>query len=146
MRDKRYANMNKNQLTASAQASINCYHIGKERQPVLVIDDFLDNPDKLIRSACETAFTPGHGLFPGHRASAPKAYTDTLEMALPGLLTEVFGTQPQDIKQVESSYSLVTQPPATLHPLQRIPHFDSPNPRELASIYFLCNQHSPDYS
>ncbi|WP_339617476.1 DUF6445 family protein [uncultured Gilvimarinus sp.] len=132
-------------LSANPSAHIECRHIGREQQPVLVIDDFLNNPDWLVKRASEAPFKPDPGLFPGHRTPAPSVYTDALERALPPLLAKVFDTRPGDITRVESSYSLVTQTPASLKPLQRIPHFDSRHPRELASIYFLCNRLNEQY-
>ena len=128
------------ELSASPKARIECRYIGVEQYPLLIIDDFLNNPEWLVEQASQADFAPNQGLFPGHRAAAPSAYTDALERALPPLLADVFGTRPGDINRVESSFSLVTQAPKSLKPLQRIPHFDSRNPRELASIYFLCNR------
>ncbi|WP_052481196.1 DUF6445 family protein [Gilvimarinus agarilyticus] len=133
------------ELSANHRAHIECRHIGRERYPLLVIDDFLTAPEQLVELASRAEFKPTQGLFPGHRAPVPRAYTDALEHALPPLLADVFGTRPGDIKRVESSYSLVTQPPTSLKPLQRIPHFDSRDTRELASIYFLCNRLSKRY-
>lgn len=132
-------------LKANTHALIECQHIGREQQPVLIIDNFLSDPESLIELAASAEFRADGGLFPGHRAPAPALYTQVLEQALPSLLAETFGTRAGDIRQVESSYSLVTQPPESLKPLQRIPHFDSRKPQELASIYFLCNQQQQQY-
>ncbi|UTF61335.1 DUF6445 family protein [Gilvimarinus sp. DA14] len=123
------------------------YHhkMGAERQPVLIIDDFLLNPDALIEHACRCNFAREKKLYPGHRAEAPDVYTQALRSALPQLLSRVFDTRPGDINAAESSYSLVTQAPETLQMLQRLPHFDSLNGRELASVYFLCNRDSERY-
>ncbi|MDO3381990.1 DUF6445 family protein [Gilvimarinus algae] len=131
--------------SANPKAQIQCVHIGKEQQPVLIIDDFLTAPEALIERACELDFAPEQKLYPGLRAEAPRAYTDAMEAMLPPLLARHFGTRAGDITRVESSFSLVTQAPHTLSPLQRLPHFDSRNRRELASIYFLCNQSSQRY-
>ncbi|WP_269745913.1 DUF6445 family protein [Gilvimarinus polysaccharolyticus] len=132
-------------LFTNSTARIKRRYIGRERQVVLIIDNFLNNPEWLAEQALSAAFKPDQGLFPGHRAPAPSAYTNALEGALPPLLADAFGTRPGDISRVESSYSLVTQPPSSLKPLQRIPHFDSRHPEELASVYFLCNQSTEQY-
>lgn len=137
--------MNHSPLHANSNAQIHCQVIGREQQPVLIIDNFLSDPDCLVQQATTADFQPDKGLFPGHRAPAPEAYTQALEQSLPGLLARFFNTQPGDIRQVESSFSLVTQTPETLKPLQRIPHFDSRKPKELASIYFLCNREQAEY-
>lgn len=137
--------MSQTPLYANSNARIACHSIGREQQPVLVIDNFLSDPDSLVEQATNAEFNPDQGLFPGHRAPAPDIYTKALEQALPGLLAQCFDIQPGDIRQVESSFSLVTQPPETLKPLQRIPHFDSRKPKELASIYFLCNREQHTY-
>ena len=121
------------------------HEMGSERQPVLIIDDFLLNPEALIEYACQCEFAPEKKLYPGHRVNAPDVYTRALRTSLPQLLARIFNTQPGDINAAESSYSLVTQAPATLKVLQRLPHFDSLNRRELASVYFLCNREREEY-
>ena len=126
-------------LQVNPNARLTLHSIGRERQPVLVIDEFLADPASLINEAQAADFRPEAGFFPGHRAPAPMRYTQALEQALPTLLAKTFNTQPGDIRQVESSLSLVTQSPETLKPLQCIPHFDSRRYTDLATIYFLCN-------
>lgn len=132
-------------LRPSDSVSIECVHIGKERQPVLIIDNFLESPESLVETACQLTFTPETKLYPGIRCSAPPAYTDCMEANLPPLLEHYFGTQPGDINRAESCFSLVTTPPDQLKLAQKLPHFDSKNPRELASIYFLCNRTNENY-
>ncbi len=126
-------------------ARIYHHQIGAERQPLLIVDDFLLNPDALIEYACQCEFIPEKKLYPGHRVEAPEVFTQALRAGLPALLSRIFGTQPGDINAAESSYSLVTQTPETLKVPQRLPHFDSLNGRELASVYFLCNRDSKRY-
>ncbi len=134
-----------NDVHVNPRARIYHHTMGAEQQPVLIIDDFLLNPDALIEHACQCDFAPEKRLYPGHRVKAPEVYTQALKTSLPELLARFFDTQPGDINAAESSYSLVTQVPATLKVLQRLPHFDSLNRRELASVYFLCNREREEY-
>lgn len=113
--------------------------IGRERQPVVCIDHFLEGAEALRAHAiAQGGFHDNTGFYPGLRTPAPRAYYQVLYENLPGLIKEVFGLGPDELASVESSYSLVTTPPEALHPVQRIPHFDSNSPTELAMIHFLC--------
>lgn len=113
--------------------------IGRERQPVVCIDHFLEGAEALRAHAiAQGGFHDNTGFYPGLRTPAPRAYYQALYENLPGLIREVFGLGPEELASVESSYSLVTTPPEALHPVQRIPHFDSNSPTELAMIHFLC--------
>ncbi|MDO3386924.1 DUF6445 family protein [Gilvimarinus sp. SDUM040013] len=125
---------------------IECVKIGSEQQPVLIIDNFLQDPLPLIDTASKSHFATEHKFYPGVRCPAPELYTLAMQSILPELLEQYFAVKPGDISRADSSFSLVTTPPEKLFLLQKLPHFDSNNPKELASIYFLCNQHQDQYS
>lgn len=127
------------QLRRSPGARLRVDYPGAERQPVVCIDDFVDRPGALRADAIARGdFHDNTGLYPGHRRAAPRAYYQLLYENLPGLIEEVFGISSGQIASAESSYSLVTTPPAELKPMQRVPHFDSARPTELAMIHYLC--------
>ena len=45
--------------------------IGSEQAPLLVIDNFVSNPDRLVRKAASSQFRPGGQFYPGIRIEAP---------------------------------------------------------------------------
>lgn len=113
--------------------------VGEEQQPVVVIDNFLDGAERLVDYISETGgFLPESGFYPGMRTASPRSYLMALFSFLPPILEQAFGADRDEFAKVESSYSLVTTPTEDLSFIQRIPHFDSNDPGELAMIHFLC--------
>ena len=112
--------------------------IGAEGAPLLVIDQLVADPDRLVRKAERGHFTPQGAMFPGIRMRAPLSYEAFLEKLLRPLMGEVFGLPPQArLAFPMCHYSLVTQPPEKLVFLQRIPHIDSATGRGLATVHYL---------
>lgn len=116
---------------------VNVDHIGHSGQPVIVIDDFLINPEDWVSYATSgVVYRQTSQFYPGIRAESPIEYRNTLKELLPELICEVFGWKSGQI--TESSLSLVTKLPAELSPGQQIPHFDFTDPNMLAILHYLC--------
>jgi hypothetical protein len=111
--------------------------IGTEGAPLLVIDDVVADPDRLVNKAARCRFAPQGAYFPGLRAKAPASYEHFLESLLAPLLREHFGIEPGRFAYPMCHYSLVTAPPEKLHFLQRIPHIDSTGGDGLATVHYL---------
>ncbi len=112
--------------------------IGTERAPLLVVDQAVADPDRLVRKAQRGHFTPQGALFPGLRLRAPLSYEAYLERLLRPLLAGHFGLPAQGrLRFPMCHYSLVSQPPQTLAFLQRIPHIDSVAANGLATVHYL---------
>lgn len=112
--------------------------IGAEGAPLLVIDQAVADPDRLVRKAARGHFTPQGAMFPGLRLRAPLSYEVFLERLLRPLLADHFGL-PADgrMKFAMCHYSLVSQRPERLVFLQRIPHIDSAAANGLATVHYL---------
>jgi len=110
--------------------------LGREGAPLLVIDRFVADPDKLVRKAARSHFAPQGTMFPGIRARAPLAYEVLLERLLRPLLPDL-GLRPGRFSFPLCHYSLVVQRPETLSFLQRIPHIDSTTAQGLATVHYL---------
>lgn len=111
--------------------------LGNEGAPLLVIDDVVADPERLVRKAAGHGFVAQTTMFPGVRAPAPFAYRHFLESTLkPGLL-EYFGLPPGRFEFPMCHYSLVTTPAARLAFLQRVPHIDSVSGDGLATVHYL---------
>lgn len=111
--------------------------IGRERAPLLVIDNFVKHPDDLARQAVPRHFVQGGQFFPGIRSKAPRSYQRFLLSGLEELLADFFALETSRLKLSMCHYSLVTTRPEDLVMVQRIPHFDHVGRERLASIHYL---------
>lgn len=110
-----------------------CLRMGKEGVPLWLIDDAHPHPEQLIACASDQTFAAtGGDLYPGLRAEAPPAYRDWLH----GLLTPILNAP--DLQILRSSFAVTTRDPASLLPIQRIPHFDTVDSAILAAVHYLC--------
>ncbi|MEZ0469244.1 DUF6445 family protein [Luteimonas salinilitoris] len=111
--------------------------IGAEQAPLLVIDNVVADPQRLVRKAAGRHYTGQHSMFPGIRARASLSYEYFLEALLKPLLDDGFGIKTGRFRFPMAHYSLVTLPPQRLAFLQRIPHIDSVSGNGLATVHYL---------
>ena len=112
--------------------------IGAEGAPLLVIDQAVADPDRLVRKAARGHFRPQGTLYPGLRIRAPLFYEAFLEQLIRPLLAEHFGLPPRArFSFPMCHYSLGTLPPEKLVFLQRVPHIDSVASNGLATVHYL---------
>ena len=115
-------------------------------QRIVFIDNFLQDPQALVEVACQSRFEPPAAWaeqkgYPGLRASAPAAYTQTLTELLDPLIKVNFQVPEHlRVKVGLSAFSLTTTPPDALGPLQRTPHFDASTPYYTAALLYLCDE------
>ena len=121
----------------SADATVTVEKIGKETLPVLVIDNAVSNPEAFIELAHQQTFSDPGGLFPGVRATLDSVFRDSLLETLEPLIESTFALK-SDRWTVESDFSLVSKQTEELHPLQCIPHYDTPRWARLAVLHYLC--------
>jgi len=112
--------------------------IGNSGAPVLVIDDFYPDPERLVAQA---ESLPGYSrtskFYPGVRAQGSLDYVRTVRDLLRTLAPQMFGA-PNDIVPRECNFSLVTFRPEDTVPFQRIPHFDGTDMNNIAVLHYLC--------
>jgi hypothetical protein len=113
--------------------------IGKEKAPLLVIDNLAARPEQLVEAAVALNFTPLGRMYPGIRAQAPQPYMEFLVGRLSKLLLDFFQLKGTKLGFSLCHYSIVTTPPEKLQLLQRIPHIDSTDGHGLATIHYLFN-------
>lgn len=113
---------------------------GKEQLPVLVIDNFLQDPESLVEHASQQAFELSSPFYPGPRTIAPKKFQLLLMSTLQQHAPQIFALTGTKLHLALCHYSLVTTPPDQLKLLQRIPHFDSIETNALASVFYLFKQ------
>jgi hypothetical protein len=125
--------------------TLQAYSVGREREPVLVIDNVLSDPQALVEAAAATEFSPlkpGGNFYPGVRAPAPRAYARNVLAGLRPLIGHVFGPAATGEARVSCALSLMTLAPAALVVAQRLPHFDTADGGQLAVLHYLCG---PDH-
>lgn len=114
--------------------------IGLEKEPVIVIDNFLKDPEALVEYAASNRnrFTQDTKYYPGLRMPCTIEYMQTVHHHLFRLMSEVFQL-PQSGIQGQSFFSIVTLPGEKLGLMQRIPHYDIADKANLAMIHYLCS-------
>ncbi len=110
--------------------------IGREREPVVVVDDFVPDPGGLRMVAAGQTFAPDTGHYPGLRAPVTPAYLEATGRTIAGVLREVFGSA-GDATLFGAWYQIVTTQPAALSLVQRVPHFDAVEPGRVAIVHYL---------
>ncbi len=119
------------------------HEIGQEKNRVLVVDDFMDEPRRLIEQAARMApFKPeAETYYPGLRRlitlddrDSDRHVSEALN-ALAPLIGKAFGVR--RFMPTESSFCMVTRRPETLSPGQRLPHYDQVDPGYFAVLHYL---------
>ena len=111
--------------------------IGSERAPLLVIDNFVAEPHKLVQRASWRQFNIRSPNFPGIRSEGPLSYQNLFTQQLRSLLIDYFQLPSSSIRISACYYSLITTSAEDLEPIQRIPHIDSVSATGLASVHYL---------
>jgi hypothetical protein len=111
--------------------------IGAEKAPLLVVDNFIADPLRLVRRAATRQFRSGGANYPGIRTDAPLAYQQLIRDHLRTRLFDFFGLTGTSLAFSMCHYSLVTTPAQQLTLLQRIPHVDSVDGAGLATVHYL---------
>lgn len=120
-------------------ADIRIEHIGEERQPVIVIDDFTPDADRLRAAAEALDYQVMGRHYPGLRAEVAAADVEAFLKPVQSLIAETFGFRgPTDV--ISAGYSIVTTRPSELTPIQRLPHFDGLEAERVALLHYLNGQ------
>lgn len=110
--------------------------LGREREPVAVIEDFAADPDALRAAAAAGVFEPAGQHYPGIKTPLPASYLRDQRGLLATVMSQVFGVT-GSARVLEARFSIVTTPPAELSLQQRLPHVDALEPGRLALIHYL---------
>jgi hypothetical protein len=117
--------------------------VGREREPVLVIDQVMSDPRELVDFAAhEVRFEPpppAENYYPGVLGAAPLTYVSALVAALRPEVEAAFELQGVAPVRATCNYSMVTFPPERLVMAQRMPHVDTDDPLQFAILHYLCD-------
>lgn len=117
-------------------SDITVHRIGREQQPLVIIDNFAPDPDALRAAAIAAEFGPALHHYPGIRAPLPASYMPTQQPVIAEVLADIFA-QPGPMDLIDASYSMVTTDPAALSIHQRLPHCDAFAVERIALIHYL---------
>jgi hypothetical protein len=115
--------------------------VGGEQHPVMIVDNVLDRPERMIEAASQAAFyTPKHTNYPGFNAPLPLGYCHTVVNTLRGPIEAAFGLACASRLKYFGFFAVATISAAQATPIQKIPHHDSPDPNRLALVHYLCGE------
>lgn len=125
------------------QFTVRTMTVGRERQPVIVIDNALRDPHGLVEFAARRVrfrrLKGDANYYPGVRAQVPQPYLATLYGAIKPLMRDTFGFPVDGAFKANCSFSIATTPPHQLNLFQRMAHFDTVDPSQLAVLHYLCD-------
>ncbi len=115
--------------------------IGYDSNPILVIDNFLQDPNAVQSIAARGKFTPVESdLYPGSRlALSNAAWADCARFMNTQLCNIFFAGVATKLTSCFAALSLSSLPADKAYPVQRIPHFDTVNTNQLALVCYLSN-------
>lgn len=117
--------------------------VGTSQSAVVVIDDFSGDPEGVARIADAMAPFPAVDVnyYPGARRFITRADGDAdayVERTCRDAAQFIAGAfDVETFRLVEASFSIVSLAPDQLRPVQRSPHFDSPDPGYFALLHYL---------
>ncbi len=110
--------------------------MGREGEPLVVIDDFCGTTDALLRAGYDAQYQPGGASYPGMRSRADASYLDCRRALMMHIMQNVFGFTSR-VRLEASSFSLVTLGEDELSSAQRIPHYDDTGAEVIAVMHYL---------
>lgn len=120
--------------------------VGKEQTPVVVIDNFVQDPDVLVDQAARMAPfpKPAGNYYPGVRRMITSDdgqvydYVQAICRSVASLIGSTY--QVPNLEFIEASFSLVTTRPEALVSLQSRPHIDSSEAGYFAVLHYLSRK------
>jgi len=107
---------------------------GNEGEPVVVIDGFSGELDRLIRIGRAANYTQAEG-YPGLRSPLDPNYLSVRGALLTQVLAQEFELT-QRIRIESCNFSIVALPAHRLQPSQRIPHYDATETNLIAVVQY----------
>lgn len=130
----------------NTNAEVTQVRIGRSQITLTLIEDVLDDPASVATAGFAQSYTENSSNFyPGMRAVMPEDFSTALRTWLTPILRNNRVLRPdQTLYRDESFFSVVTKASTELLPIQRIPHYDSTDPKLLAAVIYLCHTKSTE--
>lgn len=127
-------------LFQSAAINVSVKRVGHQQTPIVICDlssalaSFLINQASSYRPDWSLAKT----IYPGVWSQVPHGFEEALLAFIQPLISRYYF--PLQAKQAVSCYAMAVTEKAHLQVGQRLPHFDSFDPHQLASVLYLCDE------
>ena len=118
------------------EATVTVERLGREGEPLVIIDNFTGQPQRLRAMGMAAQYHPAGVDYPGIRALADPSYLDLRRELMMQVMARVFGLA-RGISCEIAAFSLVTRAPEQLTPRQRIPHHDHSDAGRVAIMHYL---------
>lgn len=118
------------------EATVTVERLGREGEPLVIIDNFTGQPERLRAMGLAAQYHPAGVDYPGIRALADPSYLDLRRELMMQVMARVFGLA-RGISCEIAAFSLVTLAPEQLTRRQRIPHHDHSDAGRVAIMHYL---------
>ena len=116
--------------------------VGNEQNPLLIIDDFVLQPD-LLRAQANASppfVAQASDFYPGLRKPVTGNFPPLCLTAVSPLIAAIFSLDNIHAHISLCAFSLTTTPSTQLRPIQSIPHIDTHNGDQFALVLYLFDQ------
>lgn len=117
-------------------ATVTVERLGREGEPLVIIDNFTGQPERLRAMGLAAQYHPAGVDYPGIRALADPSYLDLRRELMMQIMARVFGLT-RGVQCEIAAFSLVTLAPEQLTLRQRIPHHDHSDGGRVAIMHYL---------
>jgi hypothetical protein len=144
-RDCNYLENNMFNFVLNPALTVSKILIGDEKTPILIIDNFVEQPQNLValaekKDANNVDFQlQKNDYYPGVRKPAPEGYREQLDHLLPLIKSSFMMEDATSFKVIFSAFSIVNTQVEKLRPIQMLPHFDTAIENQYAIVHFLCD-------
>lgn len=131
-----------NNFALNKHISVTKLSIGREKTPILIIDNFIDNHHKLIEEAGDGSLfvADNKNYYPGKRMLINGYYPNFILKHYLPLFADYFGFElTQTADNIISTFAISDQTPQKLRPIQMLPHVDTTLNNQLAIVHYLCD-------
>lgn len=127
-------------LFQSAGMSVSVKYVGQQQTPVVICELSNALATYLINQA--SSYRPDWSqpstIYPGLWSKVPQGFEQALLEFIQPFVTRYYF--PRTAQRAVSCYAMATTDKTQLKVGQRLPHFDSVDPYQLASVLYLCDQ------
>ncbi len=128
-------------MNSLPQARVSIRKIGREEQPLVIIDQYSGMAARLHKAGCNSQFQQAGAFYPGLRAAARPDLIELRRDMITTILEQVFGLR-QEIVLEMLAYALVTAARGSLSAAQSIPHYDHAGQNVVAGMFYMLGEGS----
>jgi hypothetical protein len=122
--------------------NIHINYVGLNKTPVLVFDFLPEFYNYLIQEVPmgKKDWIPANNFYPGIWAKAPEKFGSALTTFIKPYIEKYLFNHTVDVASIYSCYAMATKQIKDFKGPQQVPHFDSLDPMQIASVLYLCDE------